>query len=342
MSEIMDERERWHAVLSDCWESHILEDAIISTTLVVNLLTDYLENHPECERLIDAIGSSKHPYAVHLICDLYADAIHRQKVLECAKENLKYMTYHNAEILLLYLQHSKESARIAICEFLAETPKQEALSTLLALLDDPVRRVQYSAIKALEALEMYDAAPRLLEYWRKQSSEYYLVGTAIWKTGNMDIILEAIRDPNPIIRSQMATIGFRGYLRHPLALSVFLQNLSDNDWWVRRFAIDYIGILGDKSEYPDVLQLRADPELQVRRSVITALIRIANFEALPDVFSFVYDESRDVRFTLFYEVSGINHPAVLPILEILATDIDLNVRFNAENALKKRLSKQGT
>jgi HEAT repeat protein len=335
--------------ISDCSDSD--ESQILTIVLPVegypqeihNIIT-FIDEHSQCERIIKALGDSKHPDASQLICQVFADALKSicPKVQQFIENPVKYIAYTNPAILLPYLEDPSEAVRIAFCEIFAQVPKQEALTALLALLNDPSPRVRFHTIQALTSLKSRDAAPMLLEYLRKVTegssyNNFYYETTALWETQNMDVIFEALQDSRQEIRSAMSKGGW--LLNHPSAIPLFLKALNDSDWWVRRKAVNQLGYLGDMTIYPDLLKLRNDPDVQVRRSLIKALVKIAEFEALPDIFPFTQDESHEVRLELVFTIFKLKHPIVLPIAEALVTDINDNVRFNAQS-LMKRLSEK--
>jgi len=167
--------------------------------------------------------------------------------------------------LLAALSHPVWSVRTKAISKLARSNDPRVIPAIIAALDDREGRVREIAIMALGYLRAKDAIPSLLQLF-PQVAYTYITARALGDIGGdraMTCLLDALRDPQPLMRLSAATaLGFTGDKRliDPLTLA-----LSDERSEVREavaFALEKL--TNDQAvELTDDDSSESDPELDV-------------------------------------------------------------------------------
>jgi HEAT repeat protein len=145
-----------------------------------------------------------------------------------------------------------------------------------------------------------------------------------------------------------------------------IQDLTNDDWFVRLKAAKTLGKLGDASAVPAlaaalpdrhpevcvylfdalasigapavpalVYVLKKDTDTRLRLLAVQALGGVAEASAVPALLKFINDESQQVRYEIAYALGQIGDVSAVPALLELLNDASGLVRFHAETALKQ-------
>ncbi len=139
-------------------------------------------------------------------------------------------------------------------------------------------------------------------------------------TGVIRILVELLKDKNPLVRSNsLLALSRIAYKRMP-AESV-LPSLEDDDPYVRRMAVICLekicGVMNEKNIVPEICGMLTDSDPGVRINSAKALGVIANIEAL-DVLvkKGIQDKDPRVRYNSAIALARLkSHDSVEPIIE---------------------------
>ncbi len=147
-----------------------------------------------------------------------------------------------------------------------------------------------------------------------------------------DDVRERLRDPDEERRRE-AVESLAG-IREDSALDLLVEALGDENWRVRKTAVDAILCRGDVARVVDVLvnALHADENAGMRNAAVEALIRVGE-PAVPALLKKVADPSADVRKFVLDVLGGIGDSGAVGALVASLEDPDENVRSSAAENL---------
>ncbi|KAA3637059.1 MAG: HEAT repeat domain-containing protein, partial [Calditrichaeota bacterium] len=110
------------------------------------------------------------------------------------------------------------------------------------------------------------------------------------------------------------------------------RELSDNKWYIIRNSIFVFGLLKDeKAAIPLRLRIN-DPDVRVRREIISALERIGGEESVDILMMMAGDADKEIRESAVITIGLIGNPETAPLLISLAKT-DYRICLKAINAL---------
>lgn len=311
------------------------------------------------------------------------------------------------EAVLECLSDESATVRRLACEALTSLGRPEATPILFERLHDRSPAVVQAAISAISALGSSDtlalataaaaanapavrrAALRILSYTgRPEALSVFESGTRdadvrvrdaaihglslIETPRAVDLLLELTHDASAATRAS-AVRALGGTNTDVQVIEQLLQALQDGDPWVRYYACQSLGKLGDVAAVPAVVERLADVAGQVRVAAIEALSRLGGeraFQALGEAATssdvdqrraalvglglsstdravpllLPHAESDDVatRLIAISALANFQTPATLEVLGRALYDADENVRAAAIGLLGKRSSTEAT
>ena len=229
-------------------------------------------------------------------------------------------------------------------EVLAELGKSPnvRLGRMLVLMmrdkDVNVRRAVIEVIRAIGGEEERDAWAKLVRYlkdedwWVRES-----VTDVLTEVGGRDIvepILALLSDASPVVRRYALEVIVR--LKERSAAAHLARATRDPDWWVRERAIEALAALQIKEAVPHLIRLmEEDPEL--RWVVVKGLGELKDGRALPALLSLLAlrDTTGDFRLELLSAIESIGKREVAPQLQEALADPDQRVRHRARQILQR-------
>jgi HEAT repeat protein len=211
------------------------------------------------------------------------------------------------ELILLNIDNEHPLVRANVAYALGESGNQEVVPILLNLLIDENNLVKAKAISALKNLNATEATLQLLNMFLNEKDGYIracIVSTLgrFHVEESVNLLVNALDDPESQVRcnaayalgkipTNKAVQGILIALRHKdiavrrnaiiaikrekLKKKIFVQAISnmliDEDDWIKAYACEAIGIIGDNEDITYILVALQDPIPTVRRGAIRAL-----------------------------------------------------------------------
>lgn len=252
--------------------------------------------------------------------------------------------------------------RMVAAKVLATRPYRGAVQNLLRSLGDPDENVAYWAGQALGALGEY-ALPQLIaclgdDVWKRRAGAARVIeraGVAV-----VPYLVRALTKDDDNIRYW--TLKLLGQLRAFDALPELTRFLEATERDLVIAAASALGELGDRRAIPALIRMLAHPDELVRRAVIDALARLpdssvheltqmlasnqrlmrlssslalaaAGDTSLKPLLDQLAAESSEIRYWVVRALERMQQPAVVPVLEDLVDDDDVEVQRAAAAAL---------
>ena len=303
--------------------------------------------------------------------------------------------------VLRCLEDPDAAVRALACAALSRLGGDGALDALFACLGDPESRVAQAAVSAIDTIGGPGAEERALRAARSTDAGIRLGALQILAHGafpsGLPELIAASAEPDerlreaalhglarfdapeargtllaaashPSDRARAAAMrGLGQSAPDPRALPALLHGLSDRNAWVRYYACQALGRLGDPAAAAAVVALLGDPAGQVRIAAVEALARIDDDAArralreatasgepelqraalrgvgaarlsdgLPLVLDAVAAPDALTRLVAISALSAFEAPGVLASLRLAADDRDDRVRQAALDALAAR------
>ena len=194
------------------------------------------------------------------------------------------------ETLKALLCSAEEEERLlGLREIRRGGPQEEVLQWLLPALGDESWRVRKEAVETFFSLPQAD----------------HLAG---------EVVEFLHADGNAGLRNTAAEILVR-LGRH--AVRRLIAELACNDRDVRKFALDVLGEIGDRTAVPAILDSLTDPDINVRAAAAESLGKLKALEAAAPLCSaLAVEDDLLLRFTFLEALGRIGAP--LPIVRLLA------------------------
>jgi hypothetical protein len=159
-------------------------------------------------------------------------------------------------------------------------------------------------------------------------------------TPAVEPLIGALHDKDWAVRSSAASA--LGKIADPRAIEPLIVALRDVQSYVRRRAVSALGKIADpRAIKPLLIAVLHDPDESVRENAAEALAKIGDPHAIEPLIGLLSDTTqlisrRPVRFIDSYATAAlgkIGQLAVEPLIVVLMTDSNKNVRCNAAEAL---------
>jgi HEAT repeat protein len=259
------------------------------------------------------------------------------------------------------------TVRVLACNALARIGDAAAIPRLFRLLAEPDPMVAQAAVSAIQSLgspateelalrtarssdpRLKRAGLRIVAYFgypagldllveAARSDDDRLRDASIHGLALMDepkaqrTLLETAGNPNPRARAAAMRALGQGASNQD-ALSALRDGLSDADAWVRYYACQSLGKLGDKQAISKMLSLVRDPAGQVRVAAVEALARLDAPEALTSLRLAAAADDPDVQRAALLGLGARKLPEALPALLQAALSLDPATRLIAISAV---------
>ena len=252
--------------------------------------------------------------------------------------------------------------RMVAAKVLATRPYRGAVQNLLRSLGDPDENVAYWAGQALGALGEY-ALPQLVaalgdDAWKRRAGAARVIERA--GVPVVPYLVRALARDDDNVRYW--TLRLLGQLRAFDALPELTRFLQAKERDLVIAAATALGELGDRRAIPELIRLLAHSDELVRRAVIDALARLpdssvheltqmlganqrlmrlssslalaaAGDSSLKPLLDQLAAESSETRYWVVRALERMRQPAVVPVLEELVDDDDVEVQRAAASAL---------
>ena len=212
--------------------------------------------------------------------------------------------------------------------------ERPVISSLVHALADLHVGVQEAALEALVAQGGSEVARQLFSLLKNDDSTIRnlaveglqrLAGVAV------DVLVEAINDPDPHIRKiiadllgqdkgseivrhltqlltdgctnvRMAAASSLGSVRHPDAVPALLQACHDEELWVRFSAIEALGMIGEPSALPMVRTFLDSSNLTLLCAAVEAIGKLGTNEDIPTLLEMLPTAGLPLRHYLFVTI----------------------------------------
>jgi HEAT repeat protein len=151
-------------------------------------------------------------------------------------------------------------------------------------------------------------------------------------------LTQLLGDTEPAVR--LAAVDALAAYRQPELLICFVLAAQDADATVRACGVAGMGTCGNAKAVPQLLKALKDENSGVRAAATEAVATYGEL-ARPGVNALLQDDSADTRAAAIQALGALGHPASIPNLIPLLTDVDPVVCSSATRALA-RFGKAGT
>lgn len=241
-----------------------------------------------------ALGKLRVPNAVEPLARALKDS--ERDVVLAAVESLRQIGAKDAlPALIEALNHDDDFVQSGAATALGEIGDPRAVEPLKALVSDrvlesgrlvgairPVEQAAFGALKALGA-----------DFIRTEADE--APGT------------ETARLPAPRTMDSLLS-------------TEFVMQLQDEDWWLRKVAVDQIGESGNPELINLLIGALKDEHNNVRIAAAQAMAKIGNPAAIKHLVATLKDEDQAVRNAVADALSAFDSPEVYRMLELAAMD----------------------
>ncbi|HYO53585.1 HEAT repeat domain-containing protein [Archangium sp.] len=275
---------------------------------------------------------------------------------------------------ILCLEDPNPAVRVAACDAIIRIMDPTAVPALFKHLGDPDPRVSQAVTGAIQSLgsaqserlaieaagspdpRVRYAAIRIISYFgfpsglqvlqeSVRSSDERLREIAIQGLPYMDdsqaleTLLEVARYTS--YRTRAAAMRALGQTQpERRVIQALRAGLHDPDAWVRYYACQSLGKLGDEFSAPELVRLMDDPAGQVRAAVVDALSRLRAPEAFEALTRATTSSDPDLQRAALMGLGISRHPGALPLLARSAASRDPATRLIALSALAELDSPQ--
>ena len=259
------------------------------------------------ERAVRALSDLKHPKAVASLCQALKD--------------------------------SHEDVKLAAAEALRRNPSQEAVTTLLEVLEakgTPIT-VQQSILRTLERIGP-EAVPSIILRLRDQKcqcqAEMAMLLGKIKSPEALQPLLEAVDDDE--IRVRKEAIHALGSLGDKQAVTKLGEMLKDSRWLLRAEACEALGHIGDPQSVDVLIGALQDEKWLVQLSAVKSLGKLADPRSIPALLECGKKGHEDVRAMIAEIIGRLGGPQALSaLLEFLR---DPETAASAVNGLRQLLT----
>lgn len=119
------------------------------------------------------------------------------------------------------------------------------------------------------------------------------------------------------------------------AVPELIKALNDTDSWVRTWAANSLGYIGDPTAIPKLIEQLTDQDLYVRSSSIRSLGKIGEKSVVPVLLERLDDREKDIRKAGIYALGELGETSTVPLLIDMLADEDWKIRKEAVHALEK-------
>lgn len=271
------------------------------------------------------------------------------------------------EVVLRCLDDPDPAVRALACEALARIGNPAAVPALFERLGDADARVGQAVLGAIQSItapmteDLALAAARSPDASVRRAA-LRIVGYFGYARG-LDVLIEAMADPDerlrdtataglPFIddpraieallaaakhssdRTRAAVMRALGNAREePRVRPLLLAGLDDGDAWVRYYACQSLGKLGEVAATGAIVKLVRDPMGQVRVSAVEALAHLRGAEATAALQEAAASDEPDLRRAALVGLGIKQDEASLPLLLEAAESSDAATRLIAISAL---------
>ena len=135
------------------------------------------------------------------------------------------------------------------------------------------------------------------------------------------LIVQALKDDYPGVR--ISALWAVVHFKHPSVLSLVIEALQDNDRRVRREAISVLSFSsfwGEEQAITALMDLRKDPDGEVRADVIQSLGRHREMRAIPYFLEAIQDGHESVRCGAARALAEMRETQAIPLLISMLAD----------------------
>ncbi len=244
-------------------------------------------------------------------------------------------------LLVDALKHNQLVVRNRAAEALSNLAGQRKVDlarTIVWLLrssDVNVRRMAVElARKAGDASG--ELTPKLLRFLRDE--DWWVrerVADALVEMAGQNLtkhVVEYLQDDSDVVRRY--AVGFLKRLKDPRALGALVRTAqTDTDWWVREWAIEAMGELGDARAVPYIAEIMQRDD-QMRLPCLIALGVLRAHGQVGHMVAFLSHADPETRLEAIRAISSVGDASIVPYLEPLVNDPDHRVTVAAVSALK--------
>ena len=183
-----------------------------------------------------------------------------------------------------------------------------ALKMQLDSADEETRRLAAAALIGQDFSKVKDLALRALgdESWRVRKEAVAVLLAASPDAELVEQVCQLLRShDNAGLRNSAVEVLERLGGRY---LDIVLRYAFDEDGDVRKFIVDVLGTIGDRSVAPQLVKLLGDKDANVRSAVAETLGRLREAEAVPALVAVLGDESVTFRHTVLDALAAIGSP----------------------------------
>jgi len=158
----------------------------------------------------------------------------------------------------------------------------------------------------------------------------------------LSILVEALRDSSLKVKAEAvhAIVKLGEQATGPVINSLN-DAMDERDYMTARFAAKALGLIGDRSISPVLIELIDGDDKFVACEAILALGRLQETKALPQLIGLLEDDNGNVRFAVAEALGHICDQSAGEALQQRLNDKDEGVRAKARWALS-RLKKRGS
>ena len=307
-----------------------------------------------------ALGRDRDPQLLGALRD--GDSVRRTLLLPLISARTR-----SAADILPCLDDGDSGVRLLACSALARIGDVAAVPRLFEVLRGPDPMLSQAAVAAIQALGSADTERLALEAARApephvRRAALRVVASFGYPAG-LDLLIEAVEGTDDRLRD--AAIHGLALMENPRALQALLRTaghqnpraraaaarglgqsqngaevaaalhrgLRDPDAWVRYYACQSLGKLGDETAVDEMLRLLADPAGQVRVVAVEALAHLGAPRAAEALKTAARAEDPDVQRAALLGLGARNIPGALPVLLAAATSVDAATRLIALSAI---------
>ncbi|GAB1539354.1 hypothetical protein NUACC21_20200 [Scytonema sp. NUACC21] len=246
-------------------------------------------------------------------------------------------TAFQAQALQLLKNKAAQIDKVKFQEYRASLgEREEAINTLLALLEDKSSSVRANAAEALGKIGSEAAISSLIKLIEDPGSSVRArAAYALGQIGSEEAIpslIKLIEDPE-IDVGYLSALGL-GKIGSEAAISGLIKLIEHSESDVRYSAVEGLAKIGSEAVIPGLIKLIEHSESDVRYSAIEGLAKIGLEAAIPHLIKVIQEDPEiDVRAHAAQALGQIGSQAAIPGLLKLIEDPEANVRSCAALAL---------
>lgn len=297
--------------------------------------------------LVEALSYSKQADAIDTLCLGLTDASAPVRVA-CA-EGLGHTRHPRAIVPLIECLNDPEAeVRRAGVSALRQTPSAKAIPKLLRLLEDPApdvraevaitladfARLPSGALPEVDPSDIVNQITPLAQHAQADTREAAL--QALGRLPDLkatEALLTALNHPEASTR-RMAVQAL-AWAKHtsPEVLTALTETLLDEDWPVRKQAVETLGTFDFERVAPAVRQALHDDNMWVRYAAARLLGERQDQVALPRLIELLQQDTDPVKLAAASAVGQLGARQAVPVLLTLAQNADPDLRRAAVEAL---------